>query len=649
MSHNSTISPSDGSESKPTSSHSDLDTKSGRRESFELHTADAEQATVPRPRIPWSKRTGTRFASRSSQIHPSLARIVNYLKGPKPPVELPDPSPFLDVDLTLKGRRVNIPLESALKRFTRPFTHPWLLLLLGAAYIVGLAFLSRAQSFLTPASAFIDCTSTYWAANNACGLNGEECGPFSESMFDFRCPGQCSSVILQNPRTVGNEQIAFKPLIVGGGDSNVTYRGDSFICAAATHAGLINPAKGGCGTLQLVTNFTNFIPATNHGLASIGFTTVFPIGFRFFDSTSLSHCEDIRNPVLAFNVIITCLLFLLLRPKPIVLYWCLVCIGFWHIALFSQPQGTPPALSIDFGIFLPTLFIAYALWRLAFRFTLPAFEKAQVEATIWYLGPFWVGVLTNLTTAEIPISRLLASDIRQREGGVASLVVIVIVVLAVAINQLRVMRKTGWLPHYVGWYVLGGLVTLVISQLPGLQLRLHHYIIALVALPGTGFPTRISAILQGFLLGTFLNGVAAFGYDSILQTAQEVSICFGQGVNLSFNIALFHQLRQDATLGSDLPIILTNASNWNISIPLVNQSISWDALPSGWDSFSLLVDDVERYAGTALNYSLAALDPSLPHFFRLALVSSDQTGDFTMAASVWPNGTWVDQLPGPSF
>jgi hypothetical protein len=54
----------------------------------------------------------------------------------------------------------------------------------------------------------------------------------------------------------------------------------------------------------------------------------------------------------------------------------------------------------------------------------------------------------------------------------------------------------------------------------------------------------------------------------------------------------------------------------------VNQTIVWDELPAGWDSFALLVDDVERYVGTALNFSLAAFDPSIPHFFRLAVSDS---------------------------
>lgn len=31
------------------------------------------------------------------------------------------------------------------------------------------------------------------------------------------------------------------------------------------------------------------------------------------------------------------------------------------------------------------------------------------------------------------------------------------------------------------------------------------------------------------------------------------------------------------------------------------------------------MDDVERYVGTALNFSLAGLEAGLPHFFRLAV------------------------------
>ncbi|KAJ6621594.1 hypothetical protein B0H10DRAFT_962113 [Mycena sp. CBHHK59/15] len=605
----------------PTAVHDVFTTKT-TLQNFDIEYPRLENRRPPPRRRSWWT---TRVRQQVFQ-HPRISRVFVWLWGPRPKVNLPDPKPLLDIDIKVRGHHVILPIESTFLRLTRLVPNKWLLLVLAAAYIVSLAFFARAQFFQTPEDSFIDCTSTYWLGENGCGLNGQGCAPFNDSSLAFRCPAQCAGVILANPRAIGDESMAFVPLIVGGGDVNRTYRGDTFICAAAVQSGLISNSRGGCATLDLIGNYTDFLPTTGHGLTSIGFPTVFPLAFRFRTSTTLRHCEDIRDDALVFDSLITAFLFLLLRPKPIVLFWCLVCIGYWHIILFSQPGGPPPPLDTAFGTFLPTLFIAYAFWRLAFRFTLPAFAKAPIEATIWYLAPFWVGVLANLTTEKLPIERLTEADLTKRSGAITALVVIVLLIAAIAVNQLRVFRKTGWLPYYLGWYIIGGLVVIVLSQLPGLTLRIHHYILAIVLIPGTALPTRVSAICQGFLLGLFLNGAAAYGFDSILQTPAE--------------------LREDATLGSELPTFLTNSTTYNASVPLTNQTIFWAAPPAGWDGFSLLVDDVERYAGAALNFSLVAFQSGIPHFFRLALTSGGSTGDFTNAATLLANGTWVDPLPG---
>ena len=321
------------------------------------------------------------------------------------------------------------------------------------------------------------------------------------------------------------------------------------------NSGLISDTKGGCASLELVGNFTNFLPKSANGLRSLGFPSVFPLSLRFSDSTSLKHCDDRRNSALAFNILITCLLFFILRPKPLVFYWCLVCIGFWHVALFSQPRGNPPALDIAFGTFLPTLFVAYAFWRLAIRFTLPAFSKAPIEAAVLFLAPYWAGVLTNLTMDKIPISRLTSADLTKRSGAITALVIIVVIIAVMFINQMRVIRKTGWLPYYAGWYILGGLVMLVLSQLPGLQLRLHHYILSILLIPGTAFPTRLSLIYQGILLGMFLNGVAAYGFASISQSAASVSL-ISLGMSFMFTDSIIGVASPGWALGNiiaDLP------------------------------------------------------------------------------------------------
>lgn len=145
---------------------------------------------------------------------------------------------------------------------------------------------------------------------------------------------------------------------------------------------------------------------------------------------------------------------------------------------------------------------------------------------VWYLAPYWTSVLTNMTMDNIPISRLTSSDLHKRSGAITALVIIILIVAVLVINQVRVVRQTGWLPYYIGWYIAGGLVALVLALLPTLEFRLHHYIVAIVLMPVTGFPTRLSAIYQGFLLGLFLNGGAAYNFDSILQTAAEVRVSF---------------------------------------------------------------------------------------------------------------------------
>jgi len=202
----------------------------------------------------------------------------------------------------------------------------------------------------------------------------------------------------------------------------------------------------------------------------------------------------------------------------------------------------------------------------------------------------------------------------------------------IIINQLRVIRKTGWLPYYVGGYIIVGLIMMVLALLPGLEFRLHHYFAAMLLMPLTAFPTRLSAVYQAFVLGMFLNGAAAFGFDSIVQTPAE--------------------LQRDGPAGTQLPSFITNSTGFNASVPFQQQMIMWNGFPAdnsaGWDGFSLLVDDVERLVGNVLNFSLAALDASVPHFFRLAFQTEGVSGDYTKAATLWPNGTWVDPAPGPS-
>ena len=288
--------------------------------------------------------------------------------------------------------------------------------------------------------------------------------------------------------------------------------------------GYVSESRGGCATVNLVGTFSDFIASSARGIQSVGFPGEFPLSMRFTKSDRYTHCADLHNEATILNVIVSVLLFLVLRPHPLVLFWSLVCLGYWHIALFADPRSMPPDLEGAFADFLPMIFVAYAIWRVAYRHCFLHFSEIPLERALWYLPAYWVGISWKVTFEKLPLDRLLGSDIKARSGAIATLVVFVVIILACVVNQLRIIRKTGWTFWVVWRYAVAGLVILVLAMLPNLVFRLHHYFAALLLLPLTAFPTRLSLLYQALCLGMFLDGVAKFRFDSILQSPDVVSI-----------------------------------------------------------------------------------------------------------------------------
>lgn len=312
------------------------------------------------------------------------------------------------------------------------------------------------------------------------------------------------------------------------------------------------------------------------------------------------------------------------------MFWVLLVMGFWHVTMASDPSAVPPDLQSAFERFLPTIFFALAFWRYSFRWVLPAYETAMIERTVWYLAGFWVGLLMNISLDWIPIDRLTPHDIKQEPGGLVAVIIIFTLLALAMLNQMRVIRRTGWLFQYLFWYVVGAVIFALLCVIPTLDIRLHHYIAALILLPGCAFVTRPSAIFQGFLLGMFLNGAARWGFDSILQYPAS--------------------LVGDGALGTAIPEFWTTATN----ITSNATSIAWKTpaqagvLDQGWDSYELLVDDVWRYSGNDTTFDITSLARNLTHYFRIAYAKSGTAGDFSKAATLFTNHTWIDPAPGAS-
>jgi len=121
------------------------------------------------------------------------------------------------------------------------------------------------------------------------------------------------------------------------------------IANSISSSGLITGRRGGCGSLRRIGTFKNYVGVNRNGIHSVPFPSTFPLSYRFLSGSSLSHCEDLRDEALVFNILVTLILSLVLRPKPLVvcqaqtrtpcgspltylfifpqLFWCLVCIA----------------------------------------------------------------------------------------------------------------------------------------------------------------------------------------------------------------------------------------------------------------------------------------------------------------------------------
>lgn len=219
---------------------------------------------------------------------------------------------------------------------------------------------------------------------------------------------------------------------------------------------------------------TNFIGSTNpnNDLKSIDFPSSFPSSYIFEDNIETSHCRDLRQPILAFNIVMSVLVSLFFRPPPLVWFWTLISLGYWNNALASEPRSIPPNLEGAFKDFLPTLFASYALWRLAYRFCLPYWHNLPLEGSALTLAPFWLGLLVTVL-GDSPLDRLYGPDIANHPEAIVTIVIVVIVVVILALNQARVFRQCGKFWTYIKWYFLLGLfIIMPACLLPTLNFRL---------------------------------------------------------------------------------------------------------------------------------------------------------------------------------
>jgi hypothetical protein len=277
------------------------------------------------------------------------------------------------------------------------------------------------------------------------------------------------------------------------------------------------------------------------------------------------------------------------------------------------------------------MFVLVVLYTTTIKRTLSGLS-AHFEKAVFWLGGFWVGALSNYTFDWIPISRLNAHDLEQQPGAKLALAIIILILAVIIVGQVYYFWLEGRLLRYLGLYglfILGIIICLII---PGVNLRIHHYILALLLLPGTSLQTRPSLLYQGILLGLFVNGTARWDFDSVLQTAAA--------------------LQGDAKLNSVVPQILEPAVE--VGTEVLVATFTYGAHPTGVDGISVLVNDVERNREFNDGDRKASWDVfqwsrpvgrGVNEYFRWAYIQDGLTLDYSEAVTLFGNGSWSTASP----
>ncbi|TMW63089.1 hypothetical protein Poli38472_002030 [Pythium oligandrum] len=428
---------------------------------------------------------------------------------------------------------------------------------------------------------FLSCRA--WSYDTSCGLWGINCRPFETEWTPIRCRARCTL------------DQSSKLAVYGSGK----YRADSRICKAAIHAGAIGH-NGGCALLRYAGSANSFVGTTANGITSEGYNSWFPKTMEF-QAASSRYCTDLTWPILAIGFVIMFGYSFVPDTNPSMLYALLVTWGFFYVRFVGQPPSVDYVgiATSSFGEIFVLLAASFWLYQVAAVHTFASWQsftwrQRSVRWGLCYVTPFHVLINMNLFEY-IPWLSVDLGGYEKSNANAGTYVIFAVVGIAVlfcAFQFLRQLyRQALWKQFVVGYSAVVAVVLCSWALLSSTDFHLHHTMLGAFLMPVTRFSTPLAAFAQSAALGCFIQGYAAWGWTSYLDTIPTY---------LTIQIP------------NELPVALNVTST--------SANISWMAI-DGVDGYSLRINQVEVYRGVDNITVVNGLQPNMTYFITVAGVA----------------------------
>ncbi|KAJ3222027.1 hypothetical protein HDU81_010164 [Chytriomyces hyalinus] len=428
----------------------------------------------------------------------------------------------------------NATLEGAPAFAWKHLKHPAVHFLYTAIIVTALVLFTRFSSYSATVKNYgavqtASCAAAFLSETGCGNLNSADCEPFDQNIA-IRCPAGCVTQLAWNFLYVGPSAVQYVPFVVGSGNS---YRGDSWICSSAIHAGVLSNSNGGCVVAKLSpSRGETYQASTGNGVASVAFNSSYPgtLSFESLNESDTAFCADLGFVSEGFFVPFL-MLFPLLNVSRKHLFWhTLIWIFLYWTFVSPDTSRADDKVAKYLASLLPAIAVLYCLYVHIVRYTMPKPNKYPLESILW-VGFIWLGfhldMLSNYGSG-LPTLSFSANNFKN-SAQLPALIVIICVVLLLGLNFTYWHWKQNTMFPLVVFYVAYFTVYFSLPKIVGLSIHVHHYIFSLILLPFTRLRLRLALFCQAILLGLMLQGVLKFGFASPFDTHLQAAAIYTQG------------------------------------------------------------------------------------------------------------------------